>query len=119
MNIITIYFKRLAIEARIGVLPRELKNTQRIYIDADISVQQNQKVDDLDIKTVLDYRHLRQAIIEECTRKHVHLVEALGQMIAERLLNDFKEIVAVKLRISKPAAFDDCDAVGIEFNFNR
>ena len=40
-------------------------------------------------------------------------------MIAERLLNDFKEIVAVKLRISKPAAFDDCDAVGIEFNFNR
>lgn len=119
MNIITIYFKRLAIEARIGVLPRELKNTQRIYIDADISVQQNQKVDDLDIKTVLDYRHLRQAIIEECTRKHVHLVEALGQMIAERLLKDFKEIVAVKLRISKPAAFDDCDAVGIEFNFNR
>ena len=72
MNIITIYFKRLAIEARIGVLPRELKNTQRIYIDADISVQQNQKVDDLDIKTVLDYRHLRQAIIEECTREHVH-----------------------------------------------
>ena len=119
MNTITIFFERLAIEARIGVLPRELKNTQRIYVDADISVQQNQKVDDLDIKTVLDYRHLRQAIIEECTREHVHLVEALGQMIAERLLNDFKEIVAVKLRISKPAAFDDCDAVGIEFNFNR
>lgn len=119
MNTITIFFERLAIEARIGVLPRELKNTQRIYVDADISVQQEQDINDLDIKTVLDYRLLRQVIIEECTREHVHLVEALGQMISTRLLHDFDEVVAVKLRISKPSAFDDCDAVGIEFNFNR
>lgn len=119
MNTITIFFKRLAIEARIGVLPRELKNTQRIYVDVEISVQQTQDVNDLDIKTVLDYRHLRQAIIEECTRKHVHLVEALGQMITTRLLNDFSDVVAIKLRISKPSAFDDCDAVGIEFNVSR
>lgn len=119
MNTITIFFERLAIEARVGVLPRELKNTQRIYVDADISVQQTKDVDDLDIKTVLDYRHLRQAIIEECTRKHVHLVEALGQMIANRLLNDFSDVLAIKLRISKPSAFDDCDAVGIEFNISR
>ncbi|NLB31784.1 MAG: dihydroneopterin aldolase, partial [Alcaligenaceae bacterium] len=77
MNTITIFFERLAIEARIGVLPRELKNTQRIYVNAEISVQQTQEVDDLDIKTVLDYRLLRQVIIEECTREHVHLVEAL------------------------------------------
>ncbi|NLJ52177.1 MAG: dihydroneopterin aldolase [Alcaligenaceae bacterium] len=119
MNTITIFFERLAIEARVGVLPRELKNTQRIYIDAEISVQQTQHVDDLDIKSVLDYRLLRQAIIEECTRKHVHLVEALGQMIAARLLGDFNDVTAVKLRISKPSAFDDCDAVGIEFNLSR
>lgn len=119
MNTITIFFERLAIEARVGVLPRELKNTQRIYVDAEISVQQTQEVDDLDIKTVLDYRLLRQIIIEECTREHVHLVEALGQMISNRLINTFSEVVAVKLRISKPSAFDDCDAVGIEFNISR
>ena len=119
MNTITIFFERLAIEARVGVLPRELKNTQRIYVDAEISVQQTQDIDDLDIKTVLDYRLLRQAIIEECTRKHVHLVEALGQIISQRLISDFDEVAAVKLRISKPSAFDDCDAVGIEFNISR
>ncbi len=40
-------------------------------------------------------------------------------MITERLLRDFPEVSQVKLRISKPAAFSDCDAVGIEFVATR
>lgn len=119
MNTTTIFFERLAVEARIGILPRELKNTQRIYIDAEISVQPPAAIDDNNINSVLDYRLLRQAIIEECTREHVHLVEALGEMITQRLLADFNDVLAIKLRISKPSAFDDCDAVGIEFTISR
>lgn len=119
MELIHIFFERLAIEARVGILERELKNTQRIYVDANIGVHQQHAADDNDISTVLDYRLLRQAIIEECTREHIHLVEVLGQRIGARLLRDFDNVVNVTLRIAKPSAFDDCDAVGIEFHFKR
>lgn len=114
-----IFFNRLRLDARIGILEHELRATQIIYIDAELDVKTTREADDHDINTVLDYRKIREAIIEESTRTHVHLVEVLGKIITERLLNDFPEVSQVKLRISKPAAFSDCDAVGIEFVATR
>ncbi|MCQ9329670.1 dihydroneopterin aldolase [Pelistega suis] len=114
-----IFFNRLRLDARIGILEHELRATQIIYIDAELDVNPSCEANDHDISTVLDYRKIREAIIEESTRTHVHLVEVLGKMITERLLRDFPEVSQVKLRISKPAAFSDCDAVGIEFVATR
>ncbi|NOL50005.1 dihydroneopterin aldolase [Pelistega europaea] len=114
-----IFFNRLRLDARIGILEHELRATQIIYIDAELDVNITREADDNDIRTVLDYRKIREAIIEEATRAHVHLVEVLGRMITQRLLNDFSDVKQVKLRISKPAAFADCDAVGIEFVATR
>ena len=109
-----IIFSRLAVDARIGILEHELRATQPVHIDAEIDVDIQRKVDDLDIHSVLDYRALRDLIVQECTRKHVHLIETLVEQIAERLLADFADIRAVRLRISKPMAFSDCAAVGVE-----
>ena len=114
-----IFFNRLRLDARIGILEHELRATQIIYIDVELDVQPKQKANDLDIRSVLDYRKIREAIIEETSRTHVHLVEVLGDTITTRLLKDFPEVSQVKLRISKPAAFSDCDAVGIEFLVQR
>ncbi len=109
-----IFFSRLALDARIGILEHELRATQPLHIDAEIDIDVPRQLNDNDISSVLDYRKLREAIIEECTRAHIHLVESLGEMIANRLLKDFPEVQKVRLRISKPMAFADCDAVGIE-----
>ena len=114
-----IFFNRLRLDARIGILEHELRATQIIYIDVELDVQPKCEANDLDISTVLDYRQIREAIIQEATRTHVHLVEVLGQMITQRLLNDFSEVSRITLRISKPAAFSDCDAVGIAFVATR
>ncbi|MDY3331458.1 MAG: dihydroneopterin aldolase [Pelistega sp.] len=114
-----IFFNRLRLDARIGILEHELRATQIIYIDTELDVTPTREADDHDINTVLDYRKIREAIIEESTRTHVHLVEVLGKMITARLLREFPEVSQVKLRISKPAAFSDCDAVGIEFLATR
>lgn len=110
-----IFFKRLALDARIGILEHELRQTQPLHIDAEIDIQTTQQVNDNDINTVLDYRKIRSIIIEEATRQHIHLVEALGEMIGHRLLSEFNEITRVQLRISKPQAFSDCEGVGIEY----
>ncbi len=94
-------------------------NVQPLHIDAEFDVDITRDVDDHDIHSVLDYRRLREAIVEECTQAHVNLIETLSEQVARRLLRDFAEVRAVKLRISKPMAFSDCAAVGVEIQINR
>jgi len=114
-----IFFTRLALDARIGILEHERRATQPLHIDADIDVDVSRSVDDNDIHSVLDYRRLREAIVEECTQAHVHLIETLIERAAARLLRDFAEIRSVRLRVSKPMAFSDCAAVGVEIAVER
>lgn len=114
-----IFFSQLALDARIGILEHELRATQPLHIDAEIDVDVTQKVHDQNIQTVLDYRLLRNAIVQECTQAHVNLLETLVEQVVERLLAEFAEISRVKIRISKPNAFSDCAAVGIELQRSR
>jgi dihydroneopterin aldolase len=114
-----IFFSQLALDARIGILEHELRATQPLHIDAEIDVDVTQKVHDQNIQTVLDYRLLREAIVHECTQSHVNLLETLTERVVDRLLRDFSEISKVKIRISKPLAFSDCAAVGIEVQRSR
>lgn len=109
----------LALDARIGILEHERRATQPLHIDAEFDVDVTRSVDDHDIHSVLDYRRLREAIVEECTQAHVNLIETLTERVAERLLRDFNEVRALRLRISKPMAFSDCAAVGVEIQLNR
>jgi len=114
-----IIFTRLALDAHIGILEHELRTTQPLHIDADIDVAIHAPVNDHDIASVLDYRTIREAIVEECTQAHVHLIETLIEQVAQRLLADFADIRALRLRISKPTAFSDCAAVGVEMRVAR
>src|SRR3546814_16848472 len=65
----------LALDARIGILEHERRATQPLHIDAEFDVDITRSVDDHDIHSVLDYRRLREAIVEECTQAHVNRSE--------------------------------------------
>lgn len=114
-----IIFEQLALDARIGILEHELRATQPLHIDAEFDVDVAQQVHDNDIHTVLDYRQLRAAIVDECTRRHVHLLETLSEQLVERIFNEFPEVRQLRIRVSKPLAFSDCAAVGIEVQRSR
>jgi dihydroneopterin aldolase len=114
-----IFFSQLALDARIGILEHELRATQPLHIDAEFDVNIIQQAQDQNIQTVLDYRLLRGAIVEECTKSHVNLLETLSERVVERLFRDFPEIIQIRIRISKPLAFSDCAAVGIELQRSR
>lgn len=109
-----IFFSQLALDARIGILEHELRATQPLHIDAEFDVTITQDVEDQNIQSVLDYRLLRQAIVEECTRTHINLLETLSERLVERVFNDFPDVLQARIRISKPSAFSDCAGVGIE-----
>jgi dihydroneopterin aldolase len=114
-----IFFSQLALDARIGILEHELRATQPLHIDAEFDVDITQEVHDQNIATVLDYRMLRNAIVDECTRAHVNLLETLSERVIDRILLEFPEVISARLRISKPLAFSDCAAVGIELQRSR
>lgn len=114
-----IFFSQLALDARIGILEHELRATQPLHIDAEFDVAITQEAEDHNIQSVLDYRLLRQTIVDECTRSHVNLLETLSERVAARILQDFPDVQQTRIRISKPSAFSDCAAVGIEITRKR
>lgn len=114
-----IFFERLAMQANIGILEHELQDSQPIYVDAEFDTLIQGPSNDQDISSVLDYRLLRQHIIEICTTQHVNLLETLVESLCESILERFPTIIWLKIRISKPQAFVDCAAVGIEMQQRR
>ncbi|MFN4103963.1 MAG: dihydroneopterin aldolase, partial [Tepidimonas sp.] len=63
---------------------------------------------DDDIHHVLDYRKVRQIIIDECTAEHVNLLESLIGKLAHRLMQ-LPGVIGVRVRIAKLEIFDDCE----------
>ncbi|GAA4324416.1 dihydroneopterin aldolase [Pigmentiphaga soli] len=114
-----IFFNRLAVDAQIGILDHERGATQPVHVDAEIDLAAADIPRHDGIAEVLDYRRLREAIVDECTRTHVNLIETLCDRLAARLLAQFAEVSHVRLRVSKPQAFADCSAVGVEISLGR
>lgn len=114
-----IFIDQLTIDARIGILEHELRATQPIYVNAEFDTLVHQPSNDKEIDSVLDYRLLRQTIIDCCTTQHVNLLETLIEHTAQTLMQRFPNVQRINLRISKPQAFTDCAGVGIEFELTR
>ncbi len=78
-------------------------------MDAELSLgdQPLLPADD-DISRVLDYRKVRKIIIDECTAKHVSLLETMIGKLCHRLLG-LSGVKAVRVKITKLEIFDDCE----------
>jgi dihydroneopterin aldolase len=115
MDTQSIFIKGLRIDARIGVHSHEKNRFQPLKLDADILISDarfHPARDRLD--EVFDYQRIRAAMIDVVREDgHIHLLETLADRVIERLLA-MGDVQAVRVRISKFTAFDDCDSVGVE-----
>ena len=99
----------LRFDANLGILAHEKNAPQPIQVDAELSlgVQPLAPRDD-DIEHVLDYRKVRQIIIDECTAEHVNLLETLIGKLCARLMQ-LPGVQGVRVKITKLEIFDDCE----------
>ena len=99
----------LRFDANLGILEHEKTSPQPIQVDAELN-QGTQPLlpHDDDISHVLDYRKVRQIIIDECTAEHVNLLESLIGKLAHRLMQ-LPGVLGVRVKIAKLEIFDDCE----------
>jgi dihydroneopterin aldolase len=105
----TLTLTGLRFDANLGILELEKTAPQPIQVDAELSLgaQPLLPFDD-DIHHVLDYRKVRQIIINECTAEHVNLLETLIGKLANRLMQ-LPGVQGVRVKIAKLEIFDDCE----------
>lgn len=99
----------LRFDANLGILDHEKSAPQPIQVDAELNqgIQPLQPHDD-DISHVLDYRKVRQIIIDECTAEHVNLLESLIGKLTHRLMQ-LPGVIGVRVKIAKLEIFEDCE----------
>ena len=105
----------LRFAASLGILDFEKTGPQPIQVDAELNlgVQDLHPQDD-EINHVLDYRKIRQIIIDECTAHHVNLLETLIGKLSRRLMQ-IPGVLGVRVKIAKLEIFDDCEvAIRVE-----
>ena len=94
--------------ANLGVLDFEREGPQPIQVDAEIHLGAQMIVaHDADIGHVLDYRRVRQIIIDDCTAEHTDLLEALLGKLCTRLMG-LPGVVGVRIKVAKLEIFPDC-----------
>jgi 7,8-dihydroneopterin aldolase/epimerase/oxygenase len=99
----------LRFHANLGILDHERSAPQPILVDAELNLgPQPLLPHDDDINHVLDYRKVREIIIDECTAVHVNLLETLIGKLANRLLQ-LPGVLGVRVKIVKLEIFDDCE----------
>jgi 7,8-dihydroneopterin aldolase/epimerase/oxygenase len=105
----------LRFAANLGILEHEKSQSQPIQVDAELNLGTQALVPtDDDINHVLDYRKVRQIIIDECTERHINLLESLIGKVSLRLMH-LPGVVGVRVKIAKLEIFDDCEvAIRVE-----
>lgn len=105
----TLTLNGLRFNANLGILPHEINQSQPIEVDIELNQgRQPLLPQDDDITHVLDYRKVRQIVIDTCTEEHINLLESMLGKLTQRLLQ-LPSVVGVRVRIAKLEIFNDCE----------
>lgn len=109
LNSQILHLNGLRFGANLGVLAHERDGPQPIQVDAELNLgQQPALARDADLGHVLDYRKVRQIIIDECTKEHTDLLESLLAKLCVRLMR-LPGVLGVRIKVAKLEIFDDCE----------
>ena len=114
------FVRDLVLNAQIGVYAHEQGRTQRVRVSLDLAVEDQQAtnfsrpaVGADDLKRVVDYDTITNAVRQIVTTGHVQLVETLAERIAEVCLHD-PRVRTARVMVEKLDVYPDAGSVGVE-----
>lgn len=114
----TMMVRDLVLNCLIGVHRHERDGVQRVRINLELDVLENDHPLDDRLANVLDYEVVLGRIRAAVTAGHVNLVETLAERIAAICL-DYRTVAAVRVRVEKLDVFEDAESVGVEILRSR
>lgn len=108
-----VFVRDLHVEATVGVHEHEKAGPQPLRVSIDLTVSELPGATRDELEKVVCYEVIVRKVQEICGEGHVNLIETLAERIATSCLADAR-VQAVRVRVEKPNAFEECASVGIE-----
>ena len=103
-----IFINNLNLIASIGVYEQEKKNKQKIIVNLEILLTNNTEPLSDNLEETQDYSQFRKCVTDIVQSKHFDLLEILTKKIYATISkNEF--VLGVKVNISKPDIFNNCE----------
>ena len=103
-----ILIHNLIIHASIGVYEHEKKNQQKIIVNVELLLSNNSEPKNDSLESTQDYSQFRKCLIDIIQSQHFQLLEILVEKIYSNLMIH-SYVIGVKVKISKPDIFSDCE----------
>ena len=103
-----IYINNLELMASVGAYEIEKKTKQRIIINLEILLTNDSETKSDELENTQDYSQFRNIIKEVVNSKHFQLLEIMTSTIYKKLVSN-AFIIGVKIKITKPDIFLDCE----------
>ncbi len=96
----TIHIESLEISCIIGILDLEREREQRVIVDIDAQY--------LDDQNFVDYSKIVESVVQKMKKQKYLLIEDALIDLKSMILNDYKQITKLKIKISKPDIIKNC-----------
>lgn len=107
-----IFVRDLRLEASIGIFDHERETPQTLVVSITLEVG-DQAVRDGQLSDVVDYRRPVEHAHAILAEGHIDFVESFADRLATACLAE-RGVLAVTIRVEKPAAIPDAEAAGVE-----
>ncbi len=118
MSLRHVFVRDLLIDSSIGIYDHEKAALQKIRVNIDLSVKENNTPLNDDYENVVCYEKVVNGIKNIINSGHVELVETLAEKIADFNMLD-PRIMAVRVRVEKLEAIENTTSVGVEIERQR
>jgi len=113
-----IYVNGLEIDAHCGVYSYEKGKARKLYLDIEVELSKNVKIENDDLNTTIDYDNLVASAKTLALSAHFNLIETYASCLGAEILKDAR-IKQIKIRVEKPFAIAGASKTGVEMIFSR
>jgi FolB domain-containing protein len=113
-----IHIADLLVRCIVGTNPGERAKPQDVVINVTLHADLRAACRSDRIEDTVDYRSLKQRIVEMVEASHFFLVEALAEAVSDICLSD-PRVRKARVRVEKPTALRFARTVGVEIERER